>query len=104
MAVFWAQLRQLCGLGQAACPVWALWSVEFLASLVLESSLRGCATMPHEDAPEGWDLFKPQDSPEKAGRLVVPISQMRKLSLNEKKGLTSAEEATPPGSGLGLLS
>lgn len=24
---------------------------------------------------------------------------MRKLSLNEKKGLTSAEEALPPGSG-----
>lgn len=51
MAVCWAQLRQLCGLEQAACPPRALWSVAFSTSLVLEPSLRGCAMITHEDAP-----------------------------------------------------
>ena len=54
----------------------------------------------HGDVPGGWNSFKPRDIPEKAGRFVVPISQMRKMRPKQKKGLTDTEDAHP-GSGLG---
>lgn len=35
-------------------------------------------TIPPESVPGSWNSFKPRDIPEKTGRFVIPISEMRK--------------------------